>query len=277
MSKEVSKLTARDLIGLLAAKHAADVFVTECKVGQTSKGSPRLDAWVMSRSWATPRVVGYEVKVSRSDFLADQKWPSYLPYCNELYFCCQPGVIQTAEVPEECGLVLTTKSGTRLLTAKKAPYRPGPSDDGAYRYVLMWRSKITRDNGDCGDKRQWWREFVACRADDKHLGYHAGRRVREVLEKQVYDVQCKQRVLEKKLERYAEIEAMLKRLGLNPEWLPNTSSVEDRITEAKAIVPSWMDRMLQHAENEIARLRQALNEFANQPLAVDAAAELSDQ
>jgi len=62
-------MTAKDIIKILSHKHRDDVFVTECKNGPSNRGYLRLDAWVMARSWARPKVTGYEVKVSRSDFL----------------------------------------------------------------------------------------------------------------------------------------------------------------------------------------------------------------
>jgi len=31
-------------------------------------------------------MVGYEIKVSKSDFFNDIKWQEYLPMCNELFF-----------------------------------------------------------------------------------------------------------------------------------------------------------------------------------------------
>ena len=73
-------MRASDLLALLAKKHSADVFVPECKTGGTWAGTHlRLDAWAMRRSWTHPTVWGYEIKVSRSDFLSDDKWVGYLP------------------------------------------------------------------------------------------------------------------------------------------------------------------------------------------------------
>ena len=44
-------LRAETIVNLLAAKHAGDVFVRECKVGSTwGLGPPRLDAWAMRRT-----------------------------------------------------------------------------------------------------------------------------------------------------------------------------------------------------------------------------------
>jgi hypothetical protein len=78
------QLDSADVKRLLAKKHESDIFVEECKTGPA--GSRSLDGWAMEKSWANPRIIGYEVKVSRSDFLRDTKWHEYLDTCNEFYF-----------------------------------------------------------------------------------------------------------------------------------------------------------------------------------------------
>lgn len=61
---------------------------------------------------------GFEVKVSREDFLADKKWKNYLPYVNFFYFATLPGVITPGELPEEIGWLELRESG--LVVRKKA-------------------------------------------------------------------------------------------------------------------------------------------------------------
>ncbi|GAG15780.1 unnamed protein product, partial [marine sediment metagenome] len=80
------KVSAREIVRLLNNRHSEDIFVDECKNGPTWFGSHlRLDAWVMKRKWSPITTIGYEVKVSRSDFLNDDKWQGYLQYCNQFY------------------------------------------------------------------------------------------------------------------------------------------------------------------------------------------------
>ena len=61
----------------------------------------------------THAVIGYEVKVSRSDFKGDKKWPSYTPYFNRFYFATPPGIVLPGEIPEEIGLVELRGEGTK--------------------------------------------------------------------------------------------------------------------------------------------------------------------
>ena len=85
----MADLTAKDILRLIESRHSGDLVVAECKDGPTHYARHRrLDAWVMRKSWSKPALYGYEIKVSRQDFLKDDKWPDYLPMCNELYFVC---------------------------------------------------------------------------------------------------------------------------------------------------------------------------------------------
>lgn len=105
-------MTAKQILDLIAAKHANDVFVPECKDGSTVFGSHfRLDAWAMNRSWANPMSTGYEIKVSRSDWLRDDKINAYADLCNRLYLVAPAGVIEPAEIPPFCGLLVPAYHG----------------------------------------------------------------------------------------------------------------------------------------------------------------------
>ena len=67
-------MNARDIVDLLSTKHSKDLFIPECKDGPTWGASHlRLDAWALTRSWASPCSYGYEIKVSRSDWMQDDK------------------------------------------------------------------------------------------------------------------------------------------------------------------------------------------------------------
>jgi len=75
MTKLKIKVTSGDILKLLASKHAGDVLVDECKNGQSwGRNLLKMDAWVLRRTWSPLTTIGYEIKVSRQDFEADQKW-----------------------------------------------------------------------------------------------------------------------------------------------------------------------------------------------------------
>lgn len=142
-------MTAAHLIGLLASRHSGDVFVPECKNGPTQgvDSYRRMDAWVLRKSWSNFGTIGYEVKVSRSDFLNDTKWTDYLPYCHEFYFVAPKGLIGKNELPKEAGLIEAFANGNGLRVVKKSPRRSEPIDELVLYYVLMCRTRIVSENG----------------------------------------------------------------------------------------------------------------------------------
>ncbi|NHN33121.1 MmcB family DNA repair protein [Paenibacillus agricola] len=69
------------------------------------------------------QIVIIEVKVSRNDLIADDKWTSYLDVCDSLYFCMPPYVAdwsyEKKELKEKAvaGLLLPSKRGKSLEIA----------------------------------------------------------------------------------------------------------------------------------------------------------------
>lgn len=140
-------INAKHVVSLLAAKHHEDVFFVEVKDGSTGSNTNRLDAWAMKRTWSPVTMIGYEVKVSKSDYRQDNKWPNYLGLCHELYFVCpDESVIGKAEIHEQVGLMYLTKKGDKLRTIKKAPRRAlDPLPTHLMIYLLMSRTRPVAD------------------------------------------------------------------------------------------------------------------------------------
>lgn len=101
---------------------------TELALGGSYSDQGRLDvvSYIAARGYTIHLLRGYEVKATRSDFLADiraGKWRQYLPYVHRLYFAFPEGVAQPGEVPIECGvLVRSERSSYMNPTGPKFPY-----------------------------------------------------------------------------------------------------------------------------------------------------------
>jgi len=213
-------ITARTILDLLARRHWQDVFVPECKDGPSRVGMLRMDAWTMKRSWTHSCATVYEIKVSRSDFLQDDKWRGYLPYCNQFYFVCPPGVIDKSEIPPEAGLLVTTTNGARLLTKKKAPYYERDIPDSLYRYVLKARARITTPNESSIDRREFWKQWLAGKNDDLDLGYQVGRKLRHAIASQVVSARSRNKELKKRIEGLEHVADLCRQLDINPSvWV----------------------------------------------------------
>lgn len=138
-------LTAKDIILLLAKRHKNDVFVSECKTGSSQYSKTvRFDAWVMKKSWLNPCTIGYEIKVSRSDFTSDTKWQKYLDYCNEFYFVCPDGLIRKEELPKGVGLLWVSRNAKTLYRKRFAETNNIQIPDSIFRYILMSRTTIKK-------------------------------------------------------------------------------------------------------------------------------------
>lgn len=212
-------MTAADVVRLLRAKHAADVFVAECKDGPTlSRGGRhlRLDAWAMPRSWTHPETYGYEVKVSRADWVRDRKLEDYFGLTD--YFCvvAPRGVVDPAELPAAVGYLEVASTGTRLLT-KRRPTRLPPDEARVarlLRYVLISRATID-GAAPAGRTVDQWRAWLAQKEEDQRIGHAVSRRLRARYERDVTEVRARLRDLERREAAVAAFDERLHQLGVS--------------------------------------------------------------
>jgi len=209
-------MTAQNVIRVLRNKHEGDVFVAECNTGSAWEGGiRRLDAWVMKRTWKPPTFIGYEIKVSRSDFLNDEKWREYLPTCNQFSWVCPHGLIRPEEVSEGAGLIYVTKAGNRLYTKIKAPWRDIEVPWKVLMYVLMSRSEIdtTHSGGNVSDNETRWKRWLERRQERRDLGYEVRGKIRELYNEAI----GRMNKAEADTRRYEDMRRMVRQLGLDPD------------------------------------------------------------
>lgn len=257
-----AKMTAEDVCKLLARKHEDDVFVPECKTGATwAGGYARLDAWAMKKSWSDPLTWGYEIKVARSDFLGDNKWHTYLEYCNEFYFVCPRNLIADTELPPEVGLLYVADTGTRLYTKKKAQRRTNVVPEELYRYLLMSRAIITAPRmnypgahapGTPEDRLAYWRRWLEERADATSIGYKVSAGVREYVDK----VEQENRRLTAQNEALEYLKQRLTELGIKPGDARDKWPIDNALRKLVGEIPF-------HVHGDIQKGIQALQILQN--------------
>lgn len=265
-------MTSQDIARFLLRKHAEDLAVEQCRTGESGRNLHIFDLWVMARSWAHPRTIGYEIKVSRQDFLSDRKWMGYLPFCNELWFACPRDLIGKDEVPAECGLIWFSDKGAQI-TRKKAPYRrDGVDVSQVYKYILMSRTQVTAPRFAQSDyePRQvaaFWQQWLEDKDLKKAVGQIGSRSIRQRFAKEVLEVRAKQQRLEESLARYADMQQLLIKLGMSPLEPPSTWVFEKRVRAAVGGIPAEhierlraLGKVLEVKADEIERLN---NEFEN--------------
>lgn len=196
------KISSDDIKRLLAEKHSGDIYVHECKNGPTHLAVDllKLDGWAMSRSWANPRTCGYEIKVSRSDWVNDKKWVKYIPLVNEMWVVSPRDLVKPAELPAGVGLIYVASTGTRLYTKVKAVWKDIEPPVDLLNYVLMCRASI--DIREYRNTRDDWEAYFAAEHDDRRFGRLLAYRIRERFE------QCVTRVSEENSRLKREIEAL---------------------------------------------------------------------
>lgn len=179
-------MKASQIVELLKVRHHEDIFVEQCKNGPTtSVGKGQLciiDCWAMKRSWSNPLMTGYEIKVSRSDFINDNKWQRYLSLCNCFYFVCPHGLIQPEELPSHAGLMWVSKTGNRVFTKRKAPSRAVDQPIELLQYILICRAQIGREMSKEVKRQQqieYWKTWLENKKDSQDIGYHCSREVRQ--------------------------------------------------------------------------------------------------
>jgi hypothetical protein len=96
----------------LHARSSEWIFLRELRVGTGFRNgaAQRLDAFALNCfAHTSMKRVCYEIKTSRADFVCEMKQPLKrrigLRYSNEFYFVTPAGLLNTSEIPIECGLV----------------------------------------------------------------------------------------------------------------------------------------------------------------------------
>ncbi len=186
-----------EILRALGVKHSDDVWLTHVKTGPTwtaARGQLlQLDGLAMKKSWVSPMLTGYEVKVSRSDFSRDDKWLGYLPFCNRFYIACPAGLITADDLPGEVGLVWY-KHG-RIVSRKIAPMRVIEVSAAMLYYLLM--SRVDSDRYPFFKSRA---EHARAYLEERKTRQHLGRVFGTALAKRVEELE------EEREQRQAEIE-----------------------------------------------------------------------
>jgi len=253
-------LNANEIVKLLSVKHRDDVFVRECKNGPTHDCAHlRLDAWVMKKSWRHPLTIGYEVKVSRSDFLRDEKWRGYLDYCNQFYFVCPHGLIQPEELPERAGLMWVSKTGSRLFIKRKAKHEDVTIPEDLYRYILMSRVRVDAEY-EPKSKEKFWADWVKQKKINVALGRSVSRSLKEEMDKKIFEVESLNKTLEQKIDRLGFIRDTISDIGLDKNNLPSTWQVREKLNEIKRNIPSDLKIIIKSSISGLKQIENIIND-----------------
>jgi len=227
------------------------LFLAEVKTGATwfANNLRRFDALTIKKSWTDPCVTGYEIKVSRADFLGDEKWPNYLENCHRLYFACPKGMIKAEELDAKVGLVWVNEQGG-VSVRKKAPFRDIELPVELFYHLVISHLGNSRPMGYSNT-----REYCEAMLQDKEDKYHLGRKLGTKMAKELHeariiagDIQSKLKDYKSDREELENMRAILKEFGISWRY---KEGLREKL--ALASVPGLIDqfRILKEAVDAI--------------------------
>ena len=171
----MTKTPAHIITKALHDRHVSrgDYFATEVKSGSTTmarRGDLLIfDALAISKSWTKPHVDIYEIKISRSDFLSDFKWPRYREFCNRFWFACPIGLITPDELSDGVGLITYNPDNKSLRAIRRPVFQDNPLSPKVLLYLVMSRLDLER-HPFFSDAREYFEAMVNDRKDKSMLG-----------------------------------------------------------------------------------------------------------
>jgi len=243
-------MDASHLIKLLRIKHAEDVFVPECKNGPSQgTGHSRLDGWAMQKSWANPVTFGYECKVSRNDFIRDDKWQNYLELCSDFYFVCPFGMIQPEEIAHPAGLLWAAKTGERLWLKKKAARRYDVQiPETLWRYLLMRMDTSTPHT-----TAEFWARWVENKEASLDVGHRVGRKLNHLICDKILKVESENTRLQSENKWLSEVKTMLDEMGLSAHSWNKKERVKSMLSREHELFTPEFKRTLEQLKLAVDR------------------------
>lgn len=262
-------MTAQDILDLLRHRHRDDMLFTEIGCGSNGfdrgSGTTRLDAWAMPCSWTKSAYIGYEVKVSRSDFLGDTKWTTYLPSCTQFYFVVAPGVCDKSEIGEQAGLLVASKNCKRLVIKKKAPALV--PDHARVFNMLKVALMRTRSRGPTTMTPAEVLAVLEKKEESRLIGHKIGRE----LAVRARDLDLRAETMKEDLEFCRSVEAALREMGIPLRWTSRfgVDAKEFLVKEIERLgmVPKSTLTTLKRAEKEISKCHELLADLKVNPIA----------
>ena len=264
-------ITSKQILDLLSAKHSKDVFVSECKNGETwgARDLLKIDAWALLRTYSPLTMIGYEIKTSRQDFEQDQKWASYLDLCHIFYFVCPAGLIRADDLPQRAGIIWVSKGG-KLHTKRKAE-RVEPDVKKLNRllvYVLMARSRIVDSTYFISDEEpkshlQSLREEVEKSNEKKELAYFVKSHVRDMIDQS-------RKIDRELINREQDIKRFEDKLALlgitwdskKSNW-QDTMQIDNEINLLKKRIDNWTLSRMQQTGKLLTELAETIDKLRN--------------
>lgn len=254
------KVRAHEITYALSKKNGDELFLTEVKTGpSTMSETLRFDAISIKKSWTKPCITGYEVKVSRNDFLHDDKYIHYKNYCNRLYMVCPKGLIQQEEIPDDIGLIYYNTEKKTLFTKRMAHLRDIEINASLLYYILI--SRLKNDvHPFFNNNRDYIEAYIQDKADKRDLAIN----FESKLIKNTIQAEGKAKEMEEKLDKYKEksderdaLVEILKEKGLLSPWeYRNVETLKDNL---KRQYPKELYDTVENLDRYLSQIKSIIN------------------
>lgn len=261
----MQKVTSTDIKKALANLHCKEFFITECKNGSTyfppAQGLLKFDGLAIYKSWTNPKVIIYEIKVSRGDFLQDNKWHLYLQYCHEFYFIVPSGMVKKTELPDNVGLKYYDPDTGAIRTVKKALYR-GDITISCDMLMYIFMNKLDSDRIPFyGNNRlQYAKDYLEDKAYKQRIGSELGSKMAKDLSETYKRLEALDHS-ENDLENWNKVEKLLRKYNVfGWGWYKKEDQWLNDLEEAlKSSYPKDLDSIkddLQRIINRMDKLKE---------------------
>jgi hypothetical protein len=255
------KISSNQIEHQLEVKHRQDCFFSQVKNGPswTSNSLLILDAIAIKKSWAKPRITGYEIKVDRGDFVRDEKWVHYLQYCHKFYFVCPKDLIRPDELPPEVGLMYCNPENLALSTKRVAPMRTVELSTKMFYYIVM--SKLESDRHPFfSSRREFFEAMIRDKTERKELSYRVKRKIADYileLRQRAETAEREAKQFERRANETDYLEEMIRKAGINI----NRWNLQDDLEKAiKSGMPLGVERNIQNAIQTLQGVLESIKE-----------------
>lgn len=135
-------VTSEDVRAALMLRYPAASHALMFEVAPRTGGGTRYADAVAVGLWASHghKIEGFEIKVSRSDFLHEMRQPEksapVFQYCNRWWLVCPKGMVAPAELPSNWGMLELWENGTLRERVKAPALQPSPVTIGFFASLI---------------------------------------------------------------------------------------------------------------------------------------------
>jgi hypothetical protein len=156
-------------------------------------------------------------------------------------------------VPEDAGLLVTSKNCKALYTKKKAPVRSIEIPQSILIYILMCRTQIVCDTYNTRSAYARWKERLEQIQKNKKLGHTLSYEISKLVKRQVQKIKDENRVLKDENYVLNEVKKWLEKNGLT---INDVSSKyyglrQNKLKEVLGLIPDELIDDLERTRNKV--------------------------